>query len=130
MSMAPKLGLLIAVVVLATSCGGEKCQLVGLTVSPSTATADHAAPSPANRVQFAAQAEVPAGCVVIQCVNCVGQTWAVSDPVHVSISNNGSDNGTATCLGATNGAVTITATAPVTAGSNQTVSGTALLTCR
>jgi hypothetical protein len=128
MATACKLGLL-AVFLLTFSWGSDKtCQLVGLTVSPATATADHAAVPPANQVQFFAAAKVPKGCSIIQCVNCFRQTWSVSDPVKVSISNNASDNGTATCLGATNGAVTVSATAPV--GSNQTVTGTASLTCR
>jgi hypothetical protein len=130
-----KAGLLFAALLQVTACGDVKqnCQITGLTVTPATATADHNALAPGNRVQFFAAAQVPKGCVSPACVNCVpGLVWSVSDPVNVSIANNANDgtNGTATCLGATNGAVTITATALVVSGTNQTVSTKASLTCR
>ncbi len=126
-----RLGLLMPALALTISCGsGNHCQLIALSVSPSSATADHSAVAPGNQVRFFAQGQVPASCAVVQCVNCYGQKWSVSDPVNVSISNNASDNGTATCLAATNGAATVMAVAPAGQGTTQTVSGTASLTCR
>lgn len=113
-------------------CGGSRqnCNLTALSVSPSSATADHATSTPGNQVQFFAGPVTKGQCSAVACVNCWGQTWTVSDAVNVSISNNANDNGTATCLGATNGAVTITATAPVSGKSTQTVTGTATLICK
>ncbi len=113
-------------------CGGnqQNCDLTALSVLPSSATADHAVSSPGNQVQFFAGPITKGQCVAAGCVNCSGQTWTVSDTVNVSISNSANDNGTATCLGATNGAVTITATAPVSTKNTKTVSGTATLTCK
>lgn len=123
------LSLLLAVLI-ATGCGHQDCRSIALSVSPQDATADHTAAAPGNEVQFFANAVVPNGCATAACVNCSGQTWTVSDPVNVSISNKANNNGTATCMGTTNGAVTITATVSGTAGSKQTLTKTATLTCR
>ena len=123
-----RLSLLLAAALLTTGCGHQDCRLIGLSVSPPGATADHTAAAPGNQAQFFASAVVPDGCATTACVNCSGQTWTVSDPLNVSISNNANDNGTATCLGTTNGAVTVTATVPAAAGSKQTVTKTAMLT--
>lgn len=128
-----RLASLVATAVLVSAgCGGtqQNCDLKALSVSPSSGTADHAVSSPGNQVQFVAGPVTKGQCAVAACVNCWGQTWTVSDPANVSISNNANDDGTATCLGATNGAVTITATAPVSRKTTQTVDGTATLTCR
>ena len=113
-------------------CGSsqQNCNLTALSVSPLSATADHATSTPGNQVQFFAGPITKGQCGAGGCVNCWGQTWTVSDPVDVSISNNANDSGTATCLGSTNAAVTITATAPVSSKSSQTVTGTATLTCK
>ena len=124
--------LVVAAVLISAACGGirQNCNLTALLVSPSSSIVDHAVSAPGNRVQFFAGPVTKGQCAIVACVNCWGQTWTVSDPVNVSISNDATDNGTATCLGATNGAVTITATAPVSGKSAQTVTGTATLTCQ
>ena len=121
---------LLTAALIGTGCGQQSCRLSGLSVGPPNATADHAAPAPGNQVQFFATATVPKGCTHTACVNCSGQTWTVSDSVDVSISNNVNDNGTAVCKGTTNGAATVTATAPAGTGSTKTVSGTATLICK
>jgi hypothetical protein len=121
---------LITAALIATGCGQQSCRLTGLSVGPPNATADHAASAPGNQVQFFETATVPKGCTHTACVNCSGQTWTVSDPVNVSISNNAKDNGTAVCKGTTNGAATVTATAPAGTGSTKTVTGTATLICK
>lgn len=123
--------LVVTAFLTSVGCGSQQsCELTALLVSPSSATADHALSSPGNQVQFFAGPVMKGQCAVPACVNCLGQTWTVSDNLDVSISNNASDNGTATCLAATTGAVTIIATAPVSANSKKTVSGTATLTCK
>jgi len=126
--------LLIAAVMLYAGCGttNHDCSLTAFSISPSTATADHTAAAPGNSVPFFAGPVLPKGCVVAipACVNCWGQTWTVTDSVNVSISNNPSDNGTATCLGATSGAVTVTASLSVAGKSTRTVTGSASLTCK
>ncbi len=133
MRIALKLGLLLAAIALATACGDENqgCHWIALTVTPPSATADHTATAPGNQAQFAANGVISSGCVVPACVNCTqGVTWSVSDPMNVSLSPvDGQSVVNATCMGATNGAVTVTATVPITSGSSQTVSGTASLTC-
>ena len=125
--------LVMAAFLISVGCGGsqQNCELTALSISPSSGTADHTLSSPGNQVQFFAGPLLKGHqCAVPACVNCMGQTWTVSDTVNVSISNNASDNGTATCLAATNGAVTVTATAPISTQSTKTVSGTATLTCK
>lgn len=123
--------LVAAAFLISVGCGGQQnCELTALLVSPSSATADHSVSSPGNQVQFFAGPVMKGQCAVPACVNCLGQTWTVSDNLDVSIGNNANDNGTATCLAATTGAVTITATAPASNKSTKTVSGTATLTCK
>src|SRR2546423_10359065 len=119
-----KLGSVITAVLIVTACAQQNCRLNALSVVPSSTTADHVATAPGNQVQFFATGTVPNGCTSTACVNCYRQTWTVSDPVNVSISNNANDNGTATCKGATNGPITVTATAPAGTGSTQTLTGT------
>jgi len=123
--------LLVAAILVSLDCGNtqQNCDLTALSVTPSGATADHAVSSPGNQVQFFASPVTKSQCAAAACVNCWGQTWTVSDAVNVSISNESLDNGTATCLGKTNGEVTVTATAPIASKSTQTVTGTAKLTC-
>jgi hypothetical protein len=130
MQLHLKLVSLAIAVLIAAGCGQRNCRLTALSVGPSSATADHLAAAPGNQVQFFATAIVPNGCASAACVNCSGQTWTVSDPDNVSISNNINNNGTATCVGATNGAATVTATAPVRTATTQTVTGNATLTCK
>ena len=124
--------LLVAAVLISTGCGdaNRDCNLTALSVAPRIASADHTAAASGNQVQFFAGPVTPKVCATAACVNCWGQTWTVSDPVNVSISNNANDNGTATCLGATSGAVTVTATVQDAGKSTQTVTGAATLTCK
>lgn len=112
-------------------CGGNttpKCgDIVQITVTPKTATADHAAAPPANAQQFGAFDVPPAGCSP-RTSSLSTATWSVSDPVNVTISNVvGPTFGVATCKAATGGAVTVTATVPASTDGN--VSATAMLTC-
>jgi hypothetical protein len=112
-------------------CGGKTatiCTVNSINVSPATATVNHLAAPPGNTQQFDAfQTSAPSGCA-FQLSNLKTATWAVSDPVNVSISNV-QDNtyGVATCKNATAGAVTVTATVPKGDGTN--VTNTASLTC-
>src|SRR6266498_3475755 len=117
MQLHLKFALLVTAGLFVTGCGQHNCRLTALSVSPTSATLDHLAAAPGNQGQFFAAAVVSGSCAIPACVNCSGQTWMVSDPINVSISN----NGTATCVGATSGAVTVTATAPVAAGSAHVV---------
>jgi len=56
--------------------------------------------------------------------------WSVSDTVNVSISNaQDTTYGVATCVGATSGPVTVTATLPAAKNHGKTVSGSGQLTC-
>jgi hypothetical protein len=128
-----KLALVMAAALILTGCGNSNrdCSLTALNVTPSSVSADHTAAAPGNQVHFYASPVVPGkSCSLAACVNCWGQTWTISDPINVSISNNGTDNGVATCMGVTNGAVAVTATAPASHGSARSVTGTATLTCR
>jgi hypothetical protein len=104
------------------------CKITAINVSPSSATISHTAPPPGNTQHFDAFASaVTPGCVVSQ-GNLTTGAWSVSDNINVNISNvQGATFGTATCNGATSGAVTVTATVP--AGDGTSVSNTASLTC-
>ena len=121
------LGLIVAV-----GCGGTAdCGPVGVSVSPSTATADHTAAPPGNQQQFFATNNFPLkqGCVAITAAILNNVTWSTSDPGDVSISNTqGSTYGVATCINAVSSPVTITATQPRQGGG--TFTGTASLTCK
>jgi len=122
-------GLCFMLCLAAAGCGGSnsKCFIEGISVSPGSATVDHAALPPGNTQQFAAFAtSVPKGCVVAQS-NLTNVIWSVSDPVNVSIgSTPGPSFGIATCKAATAGAVTVTGTlnqadfAPVSAAASLT----------
>lgn len=95
-------------------CGGSgnnQCFIQSITVSPPSATADHAAASPGNQQQFAAFAsKVPQDCAVTQS-NLTNVLWSVSDPVNVDIgATSGPSFGAATCKAATSGAITVKAT--------------------
>lgn len=134
MARASTLSVLLAATVLATACGDEKqtCKWVALNLTPPSASANHTAASPNNEAQFAANAAPSSGCLVPECINCTpGVTWTVSDPVNVSISPVENQSvAIATCMGATASPVAITATAPASTGTTETVSGTATLTCQ
>jgi len=103
--------LLVAIALVAAGCGNQNCQMTGLSVIPTSASADHPLATPNNQIQFSATSVVPKGCSSVACVNCSGQTWTVSDPVNISISNGPGNNGMATCVGPTNAPVTVTAMA-------------------
>jgi len=115
-----------------TGTVNTNCSATGITVSPATGTADHAASAPANSFQFAANNVLPSGCAqaaVIVPGGNAGATWTVSDTVHATISNaKDSTNGTATCIAADSVPITVTATATSSAG--QTFTATATLTCK
>ena len=111
------------------SCGcGEKpsanCTLsVVISVSPTSAVANHTAAPPGNQVQFVAMAAptAPAGCAVPLWIARVYGTWSNPDPAAITISSaSDATNGIAICKAATNGAVPLTGTftqlapAPVT----------------
>lgn len=130
--------LFLSALAMSVACGtNTNCALSGVRISPQSATANHNALAPANSQQFTAFPEVPNGCAISQS-NLVNATWSVSDPENVSISNaHDLTYGLATCVNATAGPVTVTATAPT---GNTTppcpdcpvqvsVSGTASLTC-
>ena len=119
-----------------SSCGNDGCKLQGLNVTPTSATASRLAATPGNQVGFGAngnyRGSCPAVANVAQCVDCLpGVTWSVSDPTNVSLAPAPSGISTiiATCVGQTNGAVTLTATAPGQK-SGSTVRGAATFTCQ
>jgi hypothetical protein len=117
-------------------CGGVSCTLVGINVSPASATLNHA-DSANNSQEFAAFGSLSGHCVspataaqsTLQSARR-DVVWSVSDPVNVSISNTNDETfGRATCLSATSGSVTVTATLPASAGEGKTLAGTATLSC-
>src|SRR5215467_7939307 len=91
----------LAAALMCVACGNtqQSCEFTALSVTPSSGTADHAVSAPGNQIQFVAAPVTKGQCAAGACVNCWGQTWTVSDPVNVSISNENLDNGMATCLG-------------------------------
>ncbi|HET9839410.1 MAG TPA: hypothetical protein VFR84_14360 [Candidatus Angelobacter sp.] len=127
----PGVSLVAFILVALAGCGGKSstvCKINSITVSPATATVNHAAAPPGNTQQFAAFiASEPSGCAFILS-NLPNATWSVSDPINVSIANPPDPAfGTATCKAATAGPVTVTATVPAGDGAN--VTNTASLTC-
>jgi hypothetical protein len=120
-------------------CGETDCSsLIAVNVSPQSATADHNAAPPGNAMQFAAFGTAPSGCIVpaIGPKNPIPQSslndvvWSVSDPTNVSISNaQDATYGTATCLAATAGPVTVTANLPANRNHGKALAGTATLSC-
>lgn len=126
-----QLAVIAALIATLGSCADDKtCNLVGLQVMPTSATASHLAQTPNNQVRFAANGDYEGKCVLLACVDCEpGVTWSVSDPANVSLgpSQSGISAVTATCIGATNGAVTVTATKTA---SGRTLTGTATLACQ
>jgi hypothetical protein len=105
-------------------CGGNgaiavKCSLdTVITVSPPSATVNHAAAPPGNQVQFVAVGRyaAPPGsdCAVPALAWLAYGTWSNPDPTAIQISSaNDSTNGTAVCLAPTNGPVTLTGSFPI-----------------
>lgn len=131
MKVLMRASLSVAIIFVLTSCGDQKCELIGVKVAPASATASHLSAAPANGVRFAANGDYQGKCVLPACVDCLpGVTWSVSDTANISLvpDSSGTSAIRATCNGATNGPVTITAKTTNTAGT--TVSGTATLTCQ
>ena len=113
-----------------SGCGGNtsSCKITAINVSPTTATVSHTAPSPGNTQHFAAFAASSTNGCAIQQSNLTSVIWSVSDQVNVSISNTQDATfGTATCNGATAGAISVKATLSQT--DFAPVTSTASLTC-
>jgi len=112
---------------------GQQCTNgLAMSISPASATADHAQTAPANQVKFQATVSPTAspGCAVPNWVMTAAPTWTNPDPKNISIdsSSDTSANGVATCLGTTNGPVTLTAS--YTMPSEPMVTQTVTLTCK
>lgn len=117
---------------LVIGCGGSpqgaSCAITAIHISPATATANHAAASPANSQHFDAFVSSASNGCSIQLSALSNATWTVSDAVNAEIGNQQNVNyGTATCINAAPAPITVTATVPAGNGSN--VSATATLTC-
>ena len=119
-----------------TGCGGSTgasshdCSVAqALDILPNSASADHTAAPPGNKASFNGFDAIAPGCPLTPGPLRTDLKWSVSDPTDVTIGNTANvDYGVATCVNATPGAVTVTATGPNTAGN--TISGTATLTCK
>jgi len=126
--LAMVLTLLLLSALASAGNSGADCSINSVGVLPTSATADHSALPPGNSLQFFAVGGVPKGCVSIPAI-LTDVTWSVSDTVKVTISNaQGETSGTATCIAATGGPVTVTATRPAVNG--HSLSGTSTLTCK
>lgn len=115
-----------------TGCGGHSqpdCTVVlGLTVAPQTATADHLAASPGNKISFVGSNSIVPGCIPTPVPLRLDLHWSVSDSANVTIGNTQNvDYGVATCIHATPSPATVTATGTNRLGT--TISGTATLSC-
>jgi hypothetical protein len=119
---------------LTVGCGGNahNCAAQSLTITPTSITINHLAAPPANKGTFNGfdnNSTVSSGCAVSEVVAIwTDLKWTSSDPVNAPIGNTlGVDYGIAICNNAAAGPVTITATGPNSV--NETISGTASLTC-
>jgi hypothetical protein len=108
-----------------------------IIVTPASATLDHVATRSGNQVQFVGIgiATSPAGCPQPTDLKRLEYaSWNNPDTVNIQISSAlNQTNGTASCLGATNGPVTLTGTfAPITIGaaSPDTAIASVTLTCK
>jgi len=128
---------ILAICATVSGCGGRgnppNCIVTALNISPAAATANHVSASPGNQAQFFgtdATNLLPPGCSSVGVTQAMRTDlkWTTSDPANVSIGNTAGVNyGLATCNNATAAAVTITATGPN--ANNDTIAGTAKLTC-
>jgi hypothetical protein len=125
--------------VAAAGCGvaDQRCNTsVVDSVGPAAATADHLSAAPANQAQFTATAApgaTPEGseCAVPAIIVKLTPAWSVSDKINVKISSaQDATNGLATCVGATTGPVTVTATQVTASTGVSQIVGTATLTCK
>lgn len=89
-----------------TGCSGDSIDPCSITANivPASASADHSAAAPGNRVQFSLVSNVQGSCPFI--ADVLG-AWSTSDPVHTTVSNKGPTKGLATCLQTTPTSVTI-----------------------
>ena len=130
---------LAAILVAVCGCAGNgtfgNCTLYSVVnVSPTSATVNHAAAPPANQVQFVGTGTYAAQgshCAIPELAWIAYGTWSNPDPTDIQISSaDNFTNGTAVCLAATNGAVTLTGTFPATGlGGAQSVTQSVQLTC-
>jgi hypothetical protein len=114
-------------------CGGHSspdCSVaLALAVAPPTATSDHLAAAPGNKISFVASDQPPAGCPPTPGPLRLDLKWSVSDPANVTIGNTQNvDYGVATCINAAPTPVTVTASGPNKLGA--TIMGTSTLTCK
>lgn len=114
-------------------CGGHSapdCSVaIALGVVPNTATADHLAAAPGNKISFFGSDILPNGCIPQPSPFRTDLKWSVSDTANVSIGNTPKvDYGVATCINAAPTPVTVTATGPNRLGA--TMSGSSTLTCK
>lgn len=132
------LPVLFAAVAIVCGCGGNSqigCTLeTVITVSPTSATVNHAAAPPANQVQFigvGGYAAPPGEDCAVPALSWIAYgTWSNPDPTDITISSaDDSTNGTAVCVAPTNGAVTLTGTFPSAQLSPQSVTKSVQLTC-
>jgi hypothetical protein len=124
---------LAALTALCGCAAGAKCNgdTMVVTVAPASATANHAAASPANQVQFVGSASFAAGpgCAAPALSARVYAQWTNPEPEEIQISSaNDSTNGTAVCLESTDGPVTLTGS--FGAANPQPVTKTVQLTCQ
>ena len=124
---------LVAFSLLLSGCGAQSpnCVLTNVfKVGPLTATADHSAAPPGNQQQFTAGLFPTAApfCPIPLDVARLTPIWTNPDPLAISISSaQNTTNGLATCLTATTGPVTLSATI----GKGQNVhTKTVTLTCK
>jgi hypothetical protein len=132
----------LAAIVLGLLCGcgtnSNPCVLgnsFGIGSSSPSDTANHASTPPANQVKFSAYSAPfvvsGTGCALPQYVATVNASWTTSDTKDVTISSAAdATNGTATCVNATDGPVTVTATAPTGALDYTPKTSTATMTCK
>lgn len=105
-----------------------------LTVTPQNGVADHTSAPPGNEVHYQGTVQaVPSrpSCPVPALIPVYPEyaTWMNPDPADIQISSaKDPSNGTAVCLAATKGAVTLTGTFPQ--GAAGSVEKTVTLTCR
>ncbi|HET9839504.1 MAG TPA: hypothetical protein VFR84_14830 [Candidatus Angelobacter sp.] len=123
----------LPLVLASAGCGGKSkpdCTIaLALSVAPQSATADHAAAPPGNKVSFVGADSVVPGCIPTPGPLRLDLKWSVSDTVNTSIGNTPNvDYGVATCINATPAPVTVTATGTNRLGS--TITGTATLACK
>lgn len=102
-----------------------------MNITPTSATADHTLPAPGNQVRFqtVVAPTAPDGCALPAFLLAATPTWTNPDPKDISIdsSSNPGTNGLATCMGATSGPITLTATFGV---GDTTLTQTTTLTCK